>query len=244
LEPADHASEAAEVTGLRARPAAVTALVLALVLTAGLVVSQGAAAKKKKGGVKPAVVQGSVGAIPNGPASTDVNPVPFLGTATVGKKFKGKTVGDVDVTISLTGAADPANNQCGSLCDITVRLIPPNGALTPVLFGGAFVGSVSGNLVSNLTLSDQTPIQTCGGLNLPPLAPPPPPCANPYATLGPPYTGTAQPGSPLNFVNGSAVKGTWTLQAFDICGRPACVDQGTVSVTGWSLKITPATAPR
>jgi hypothetical protein len=219
------------------------ALVLALSLLVGLAASQTAAAKKKGG--KAAVVSGSVGAIPNGPStfvsgSATTSPVPFLGTATVGKKFKGKRVGDVDATISLSGVPK-AGTSCGTMCDILIRLTAPNGATTNLVGGGPGDGGITGNLVSNLTLSDQTATQTCGG----PFgfgSPPPPPCFDPDANLLAPYTGTAQSIGFLHNLNGSPVKGTWILTGTDFCGATSCIDQGTTSVTSWSLRITPAKA--
>lgn len=226
------------------------ALALALSVTLASPLAQSAVAKKKKGGARVATVTGTTGAIPNGPTSfspagfANTNPVPFTGTATVGKAFKGKTVGDVDATLSLSGAPLPGVG-CGTMCDLRVRLTPPNGAQTTLIFGGCCTGGVTGNLVSSLTLSDQTPTLTCGGpVGVPPTAPPPP-CGDPDATLLAPYTGTAQPGLRLNLLNGSPIKGTWTLTAFDICGSTTmCGDQGTAAVISWSLRITPARAPR
>jgi hypothetical protein len=237
----------------RSRSRLVAVLALALGLTVGLTVSDSAMAKKKGGG-KTAFVAGTPGAIPNGPTTYTpfgtpaTNPVPLRATATVGNKFKKKTVGDVDATISLSGT--PAGGTtCGSMCDIVIRLTAPNGATTALIQGfGGFGGgafSATGNLISNLTLSDETSTRICGGPNGPP---PPPPCGDPNATLLAPYTGTAQPFGFLNLLDGSPMKGTWTLTAFDICGAGGGVcgasDQGTASVTGWSLKITPATAPK
>jgi hypothetical protein len=216
---------------------------LALTLSVGLAVS-GTAAAKKKGGGKAAIVKGSVGAIPNGPQETSPA-TPLRATAQVGKKFKGKRVGDVDVTISLSGVSAPGRT-CGSLCDLVVRLSAPNGATTALLSGGTGNGGLTGNTVTRLTVSDQTPTSTCGVAS--DGTPPPPPCQTPYATLLPPYTGIAMPsGGAMNLLNGSPMKGTWTLTAFDFCGgppNPVCTDEGTVSLTAWSLRISPTKAPK
>jgi hypothetical protein len=241
----------------RTRPQLLVLVALTASLAIGLTVCDGAAAKKKGGGGKAAIVSGTTGAIPNGPTAYSAfgapatNPVPFKGTAVVGKKFKKKTVGDVDATISLSGTPT-AGTACGAMCDIVVRLTAPNGATTTLIqgFGGAIGGgsnSVTGNLISNLTLSDQTSTRVCGGPN--PVAPPPP-CTDPNATLRAPYTGTAQPFFGfLNLLNGSPVSGTWTLTAYDICGAPtvSCIaakDQGTATILSWTVKITPAKAPK
>jgi hypothetical protein len=241
MEPQDQPYKGAKMT--MRRLVLPGALILALSLIVGLAVSQTAAAKKKGG--KAAVVSGSIGAIPNGPTTfssgiATTSPVPFLGTATVGKKFKGKRVGDVDATISLSGVSK-AGTTCGGICNTRIRLTAPNGATTSLLSGGTGDGDLTGNLVSSLTLSDQTATLTCGG-PAGPGTPPPPPCFDPDATLLPPYTGTAQPFAPLHKLNGSPVKGTWVLTGTDICGTSLCGDQGTSSVTKWSLRITPAKA--
>src|SRR5262245_891413 len=106
------------MTGKR-RVAQVTALMLARSLTMALTVCDTATAKKK--GAKVAFVSGTPGAVPNGPTTFSMgnpttNPVPFLGTATVaGKKFKKKTVGDVDATLSLSGVS-ASGTTCGGVC--------------------------------------------------------------------------------------------------------------------------------
>jgi hypothetical protein len=231
---------------VRFRIVAVGALAISVAL--GPALGDSAAAKKKGGGGKAAIVSGTTGAIPNGPTSFTVDgfpttsSVPFRGTATVGKKFKGKTVGDVDATLSLTGTPRPGTT-CGGVCNIQLRLTAPNGAQTSLISGGPGVAGITGNVVTNLTLSDQTPTLTCGGPSGPP-TPPPPPCGDPDATLLAPYTGVAQPGLNLNLLNGSPIKGIWTLTGFDFCGAAVCGDAGTAAVTAWSVKITPATTPK
>jgi hypothetical protein len=238
------------------RLALLGALVLTLSATASLVLG-GTAAAKKKGGGKAAIASGSVGAIPNGPtiwSGTSVwpatSPVPFRGIATIGKKFKGKRVGVVEVTISLSGTP-AAGTSCGAICDLTAKLSAPNGATQFLFFGGGgnFGGgtfSLTGNTVTNLTYSDLTATRTCGGPNG---SAPPPPCTDPDATLVAPYTGKAEPSGNLNVLNGSPIKGTWTLTAYDNCGNAtACSffgpDQGTSRVTSWSVRVTPATKPK
>jgi hypothetical protein len=235
------------------RLALMGALVLALGATASLALS-GTAAAKKKGGGKAALASGSVGALPNGPATwptffPTTSPVPFRGTATVGKKFKGKRVGAVEVTISMSGTPAPGAT-CGAICDVTAKLSAPNGATVFLFFAGgqSFGGgpfSLTGNTVTNLTYSDLTATQTCGGPNGPA---PPPPCTDPDATLLAPYTGKAEPEGHLNVINGSPVKGKWILTAYDNCGAATCsffgADQGTSRVTSWSVKVTPATKPK
>jgi hypothetical protein len=185
---------------------------------------------------------GTPGVVPNGPASRAVAPVPFVGTARVGKKGRKKIVDDIDITISAV--AFPAPGSPNALGDLVVRLTGPTGATTDIMTGGRGIGSVGGTLVSNLTLSDETPTLTCGGASSPnPPPPPPPPCNDPHATLWSPFTGTAYPnGGALSTLYGYKMKGTYTLTAFDTCGagNPDCNDRGTAMITAWRLKVTGA----
>lgn len=228
----------------RSRLALIGVLALALSVTVSLVSGHVADAKKKRSG-KTLSATGTAGAVPQGPDSYTTNPVPFKGTATIGKKGKGQTIGNVEVTLSATGT--PVAGGANGIGDLRVRLTGPNGATTGLVFGndgrfndGGFYG-VAGNTISNLTLTDNTPTFTCAGLTAP-AAPPPPPCGDPDATLNAPYTGRAQPSNgALALLKGGSVKGTYTLTAFDRCGGPACGgDSGTSSITAWSLKVTRA----
>jgi hypothetical protein len=197
-----------------------------------------------------------VGAVPNGPTTTLVNPVPFKGTATIGGKAKGKVIKDIDVTLSASAVASPppgGSTSTNALADLVVRITGPNGATSGLVVGGAGTGSVGGSLISGLTLSDDTPTLTCGaatpetGAGGPP-PPPPPPCGDPDATLLAPFSGTAQPTGALDVLDGGNAKGTYTLTAFDTCGAPAagpgCFDSGTSTITSWSVRVATQTAPR
>ena len=226
----------------RSRAALAGVLSLAFSVTAGLMVG-GIADAAKKGKTKAPKSKtisatGNAGAVPNGPTSNLVNPVPFKGTATVGGKGKGKVIGDIDVTLSASAIA--AANSTNALGDLVVRITAPNGATTGLVFGGGGQSSVSGSLISNLTLSDETPIQTCGSGD--PATPPPPPCGDPDALLSSPFTGTAQPSGLLDVLNESPAKGRYTLTAFDRDGS-AAGDSGTATITGWSIKVK-AVSPR
>jgi hypothetical protein len=59
---------------------------------------------------------------------------------------------------------------------------------------------------------------------------PPPPCADPDNTLGPPYFGTIGNESLLNF-SGSAAVGTWFIKVFRDAGTDP-ITLGAVTVTG------------
>lgn len=232
----------------RSRAALAGVLTLAFSVTAGLMIGGVAdAAKKGKGGPKvskPKTVSatGAAGAVPNGPTSGLVNPIPFKGTATIGGKAKGKVINDIDVTLSVSGIA--AAGSLNALADLTVRITAPNGATTTVLNGGAGTNRVGGSFVSGLTLSDQTPVLTCGAGSpaAAPPPPPPPPCGDPDAILLAPYSGTAAPPGLLQLLNESPAKGTYTLTAFDNAGAGAG-DSGTATITGWSIKVK-AVSPR
>jgi hypothetical protein len=226
----------------RSRVALAGVLSLVFSVTAGLMVGgvADAAKKGKKKAPKSKTISatGNAGAVPNGPSSNLVSPVPFKGTATIGGKAKGKVIADIDVTLSASAIA--AAGSTNALGDLVVRITAPNGATTGVVFGGGGAGSVSGSLISNLTVSDETPVQTCGSGD--PATPPPPPCGDPDALLTSPFTGTAQPSGLLDVLNESSAKGTYTLTAFDRDGTPAG-DSGTSTITGWSIKVK-AVSPR
>lgn len=194
-------------------------IVLALALTAGI----GAApAKKKSGGTKPFEATKTVNAaVPDAVAAT--RSVPLISTITVPKKYKGKVVGDVNVTgIKTTGSAAGAAGQ------LSATLIAPNGRAVLL-----FRGQGDQNL-GPWTLDDDTPVSVCNN-------PVGAPCANPNQSLARPFAGTSNlvyndgPSlTPLQGLDGTPMKGTWTLNASDV----------TVGLTStfntWGLKITPA----
>jgi hypothetical protein len=193
---------------------------VALALVASLVLAVGgpAAAKKKhrKGG--PAVVTKPVSAAI--PDATGVPPNVRWGQLrsdiAIGKKFKGKTIGDVNVTIQTTGAGPNAAE------DLEMRLTAPNGATTDVL------PNLFGRSVGPLTLDDDTPVRTCGQ---------PTPCADPLRSLNPPYAGTARSGGFLSILDSGPIMGTWRLSAFD---TQPFDPQSASTLVSWTLTVTPA----
>jgi subtilisin-like proprotein convertase family protein len=203
----------------RLRFAAVIALALCTALA--MTLTGVAEAKKKKAG--PSVLQQSVpvnAAIPDAPASGQSTPI--NSTITVGKKFKGKVVGDVNVTLQTTGSAN------GALADLTFRLIAPDGRSLRLNKSGRLGGASIGPL----TLDDDSLVSLCY---------PGPSCTYASETLNPPYVGTANlqflgtggPG-PLSFLNGAPMRGTWTFQVWDD-------SNGLTSVlNGWGLRVTAA----
>jgi hypothetical protein len=191
---------------------------LALVATLVLALGGPVAAKKKhrKGG--PAVVTKPVNA--SIPQSTGVGPNQHWGQLrsdlVIGKRFKGKTIGDVNVTIQTTGAgADAAE-------DLRMRLTAPNGATIDLL------PPVTGQSIGPLSLDDETPVETCQGT---------PPCSSPLESLNEPYAGTARPRAFLSILDSGPIQGTWRLSAFDTDNFYA---NRVSTLVSWTLTVTPA----
>ena len=148
---------------------------------------------------------------------------PLRSSITVPKKFKGKVVGDVNVTgIQITGSAP------GAVTPLIARLTSPSGR-TIVLWRGK--GSQS---IGPWTLDDDTKTEICD-------ATPPPPCTNSNQTLNRPFAGTsnlinndAPSWLPLASFDGTVMAGTWTLTIADLANTL------TNTLNQWGLQITPA----
>lgn len=211
----------------RSRLAIVGVLTLALTATAGLTVGDAAAKKKKKKAATTFVATDAANvAIPDDdPTGASV---PVTRTLTVGKKFKGRVVGDVNVTgLQTTGNLPDAAD------DLHARLTAPNGR-TVVLF--AEVGDQS---LGPWTMDDDTKVSICDLAT--------PPCENPLATLNRPFAGTANllhnnddvstdaPAGPLSQFDGVGMRGAWTLTIWDevTAGETSTLNQ-------WGLQITRA----
>jgi subtilisin-like proprotein convertase family protein len=202
-------------------------LVLALCIGAGLTVGD-ASAKKKKKHKAPTVFAATATpnlAVPDAPATGPF--IPVSSTLTVGKKFKGKTVGDVNVTgITTTGSGS------GAASDLAMELIAPNGRLL-LLLGGSGGGGIGDVSIGPLTLDDDTQTSICNS--------PTPDCTDPDQTLPQPFAGTANlyrvggaDTGPLSALNGIPMRGTWTFRIFDQNNGEASV------LNGWGLQITVA----
>jgi hypothetical protein len=204
------------------RWALIGVLALALCMALGVTISSSAQAKKGK---KPKVARffqqttSPNAAIPEAPATGPSTPL--LSTITVGKKFNGRVVGDVNVTgIKTTGSADPAAQ------DLAFRIIAPNGQAVTLL--GSFLDTQS---AGPLTLDDDTFTEICYSN---------PPCQWAPQTLNAPFAGTANllfNGSagtgPLAALNGVAMRGTWTFVVWDEN------QNGLTSIlNSWGLQIT------
>jgi proprotein convertase P-domain-containing protein len=197
-------------------------LLLALCIGVGLAAGDAAAKKKKKKG--PSVFNGSVtvnAPIPDEPSSP-ARDIPVVSTLTVGKKFKGKRVGDVNVTgIQTTGDSSIA------AADLNFSLTAPSGRT--VLLDDTALG---GQNIGPLTLDDDTRTSICNDTTIDS-------CEDPDATLIQPFVGTANmlglfsgDISPLSMLNGTQMRGTWTFAIWDSAGAD------TSTFNHWGLKIT------
>ena len=198
------------------------ALAAALCATVGLAADADAAKKKKK---TSNVFQASLtpnAAVPNVPAVGPATPV--LSTLTVGKAFKGKVVGDVNVTgIRVTGSAAGAAN------DLSMMLTAPSGRSVLLINSG--IGDQS---FGPLTFDDDTRVGICDSATFS--------CPDPDASLIRPFIGTANMTAsasgdtgPLSAFNLTRMKGTWTLRVWDDTGAAT-----TNVFNSWGLKITAA----
>lgn len=204
------------------------ALASVLALATALAVApaaHGAKAKKKA----PSVFAGSVQpalAVPNGAAG--LTSVPVTSTITVPKKFKGKSVGDVNVTgIRTTGSTN------GAASGLFASLRAPNGR-TIELF---FTLPVTPPSLGPWTLDDDSPVSIC-------TATPPVACPNPAQALSPPFAGTSNlnynwagafpTNTPLQTFDGVPMRGTWTLRVADLNAG------GTNTLDAWGLRIAAA----
>ncbi len=199
-------------------------VLLAISVVVGLAAGD-VAAKKKKHKKTATTFSQSVApnaAIADAPPTGD--PVQTVSTITVGKKFKGKQVGDVNVTgIQITGSAS------GAASDVNFSLSGPTGRTLLLL--GTGIGDTS---IGPLTLDDDTPTSICNDTA--------PTCTDPDATLLQPFAGTSNliflrsgDTGPLSVFNHTPMKGTWTFRIWDN------INNGDTDVlNSWGLQITAA----
>jgi len=212
----------ADIATRRRTATIVGILALAACTVFALVLGSTADAKKKKA---PTVFQRTLqpnAGIPDDSASGGSTPLDS--TVTVGKKFKGKQVGDVNVTgITTTGSA------AGAARDLRMRIIAPSGRSVRLL--GFSIGDQS---IGPLTFDDDTVVSLCDATT--------PPCQYGPDTLNRPFAGTtnlqfmgAAGTGPLSHLDGLPMRGTWTFEIWD---------QGQVGKTStlnsWGLQITAA----
>jgi subtilisin-like proprotein convertase family protein len=171
--------------------------------------------KKKKGG--PVNVTKTVNQqIPDrGPLGTD--PFGRLDStiAVTGKKFNGRIIRDVNVTLQTTG------NNAASAGDLLAEVTAPNGASVFLFL------ELEGQSVGPMTLDDET-VNIIGGSG-----------TATVPELQPPYAGSARPGAegfgaPMATMDFGPVKGNWTLHVFDTDGTPAGI---TSILNSWSVSV-------
>ena len=208
-------------------------LTLVLCLAAGMTLGGSAQAKKKKKSANVFRAQVSPNAaVPEYPGTGHATPV--LSTITVGKKFKGKTVADVNVTgLTTTGSGS------GAASDLFFKLIGPSGR-TVQLIGSFFQGSGIGDQnIGPLTIDDDSPVSICDSST--------PTCRDPSQTLLQPFAGTAnenglgtQGTGGLKTFRGVGMRGAWTLEVFDTFAG----GNNTSVLNSWGLQITAQKPPK
>ena len=198
-------------------------LVPVAVLSAALVMAPAAAAKKSKKNANLFSQQLAVNApIPDRPAGMNAPPAaPLLSTITVPKKFKGRTVADVNVTALQTTGSAPA-----AAGDLVAYLTAPNGRTLQLFL------SVGDQSLGPWTLDDETSVAICNSAL---------PCRDPSQALNRPFAGTSNltqnwfgafpVNGNLTLFNGLGMRGTWTLRIADrINPRLSTLNQ-------WGLRI-------
>jgi subtilisin-like proprotein convertase family protein len=199
---------------------------LAVCTALALVMGGSAEAKKKTKKVKTVVFQQSLSpnaAIPDNPATGPSTPLKSSITVT-GKKFKGKVVGDLNVTgIKTTGSGPNAARN------LRMKLIAPNHR-TVYLIGR----SIGNDSIGPLTIDNDSRVSICDSAT--------PTCPDPAQTLLRPFAGTANSlmlggmgSGGVTAMNGVPMKGTWTFEVWD----QSTVGQTSV-LNGWGLQITSA----
>jgi hypothetical protein len=201
------------VTG-RSKIALAGCLALALVVCAGAGAAP-AAAKKKSRTFEQSQAVNTV--ITDRPAVG--NAIPTVFQITVPKKFKGKVVGDLNVTgIQTTGSAANAASH------LDAWLTAPSGRTVPLWFG-----SLGGTSIGPLTLDDDTRTTICDS--------PTDDCTDPDQTLIRPFAGTANLAwlfnglGPLSVFNGQRMRGTWSFSIMDHSNAV------TSTLNSWGLRI-------
>lgn len=188
-----------EMKRKRSRVALVGVLALALSVTVGLATGSVAEAKKKKKSPTVANVSNTTPrAIPDRPADVNSTYGRLDTVLTVGKKFKGKSVGVLELTFQTTGDAPSAAD------DLRIDITAPNGYRLP---GDWWDNSIGGQNIGLLTITPNSPARTCDS--------PSPPCAqDPFQTLNRPFAGTVGDNT-FQWFRGLPMRGNWTVTALD-----------------------------
>jgi hypothetical protein len=166
-----------------------------VVLLAVVALPATAEAKKKGGGTLDVTMPVNA-PIPDAAPANGPNGL-LTSTINAGKRFKGKRVRDVNVTVQTTGltGTNPAN-------DLVAYLTAPSGATTGLF---SRLGLLSpGFSIGPLTLDDESTL----GLGFGDQGDP--------TTLESPWAGTARPDEPgLYVMDDGPVRGAWTLRVLD-----------------------------
>ncbi|MDX6615587.1 MAG: hypothetical protein QOD60_678 [Solirubrobacterales bacterium] len=197
----------------RRRRLKLASLVATLALLTAIAAGGGTAVAKKRQAKSPTanVTVNANQVVP--PAPTPTSQGILTSTAVLGKKFKGRQIDDVNVT--LVGSASGAGSSIGVL---NAKLTAPNGN-TVLLFSDFLFGQTLGPL----TLDDETPVFLNGGGT---------PSSDPEA-LNAPYAGKAAPSSPLIEMDGGPAKGVWTLKIRNEDNNAAHVH----TLASWTLQV-------
>jgi subtilisin-like proprotein convertase family protein len=213
--------EGPTVNRRHSRVAILGAVALAMSVTVGL--SMGAAEAKKKGGNKARTFQnGQQLLIPDDPQGASF-PGQLDATIKVGKAMKGKEVADADVSVRITHP---------DTSDLDIFLIAPNGGTVGLAndnggqAGNTSYGSGSADCKgAATTFSDET-FNFLSNAAL----------VNEPGEVLSPWAATVEPQglpAPLNIVDGSKARGTWTLRILDDTNG----DVGTLNC--WKVRIKP-----
>ena len=196
------------------RSRALLAGILALAIGAAMGFAFTGVASAKKGGRTATVTTPVNQQIPDATATANGM---LTSTVSLGKKFKGSVIRDVNVTLQTTGSAPTAARQ------IDARLTAPNG-MTTWLIGH----QLAGQSIGPLTLDDQSPNDLGGAVQRDP------------TTLASPYAGTAQPDCFNSFgvctfwpMNGGPSAGAWTLRVYDV----SSANPATSLLNFWQLRV-------
>ena len=186
----------------RSRLTLMGVVALALCVTVGFAsgtVASAAKKQKKKAGATVAKVSNTTPrAIPDRPAGVSSVSGRLDTTLKVGKKFKGKTVGTLELTFQTTGDAATSSN------DLEVDITAPNGYRLPGNWWDNSIGNSQS--VGPLTITPNSPVRTCTATT--------PPCSNPFSTLNRPFVGTVGDNT-FMWLRGLPMKGKWIVTVLD-----------------------------
>jgi hypothetical protein len=225
----------------RSRFAILGILALAFSVTAGLTLSDVAAAQKKKGGGGSKTFSKGGGPIPDpfvNPAPTGNGGPPDFhqgvrsSKITVGRKFAGAKIKDLNVQVAATHA---------DISDLSFDLIGPNGVFITLSAGNDnTVGAAPPTTIFGPTIFDDQASLFINDTNSCPTDPdtvctPATPSGAP-GEARPPYAGAFKPEDGTLASLGSRLMGSWVLLAFDTDPFFGAGDTPqTGSLTGWKL---------